>query len=370
MWLLDLLSSLAWPAALMALGVTWLAQWLLQPVATRLNLLDHPKGRKDHHAPTPVTGGLAMGLGVVVAAVVFVPSFGDGFLGFLIASAIVLVVGLLDDMYDVRWHWRILAQVVAALVVVYVGGVRVEQLGPVLGMGSFALSWLAVPFTVFAIVGLINAINMVDGIDGLAGTLVWCALLMLAAAALYAGNDVKAERLMILMGAVAAFLAFNLRLPWRKRALLFMGNAGSAFLGLVIAWASLRLTQNPGHPISPVLALWFVPIPVMDTLVVMLRRLRNKRSPFYADRNHIHHLMLEAGYGHLRVVVLLGCFSLGCGLLAGLARRADIPDPVLLGAFLVMCLCWYLITTRRERAVNLFRGLYRPVTLRPNRSRP
>ncbi|PJJ96605.1 hypothetical protein CO641_12095 [Lysobacteraceae bacterium NML91-0213] len=98
MWLLDLLASLAWPAALLALGVTWLAQWLLQPVATRMNLLDHPKGRKDHHAPTPVTGGLAMGLGVVVAALVFVPSFGDGFLGFLIASAIVLVVGLLDDM--------------------------------------------------------------------------------------------------------------------------------------------------------------------------------------------------------------------------------------------------------------------------------
>lgn len=370
MWLLDLLSALAWPAALTALGVTWLAQWLLQPVAKKLNLLDHPKGRKDHHAPTPVTGGLAMGAGVLLAALAFVPEAGDGFPGFLLAAAILLGVGLLDDIYDVRWYWRVLAQTVAALVMIYVGDVRVEQLGPVFGLESMALGWLSVPFTVFATVGLINAINMVDGIDGLAGTLVGCALLMLAAAALYAGNAVIAERMMILMGAVAAFLAFNLRLPWRARATLFMGNAGSAFLGLVIAWFSFRLTQNQGHPVSPVLALWFVSVPVMDTLVVMLRRIRNKRSPFFADRNHIHHLMLEAGYGHLRVVVLLGCFSLGCGLLAGLARRADIPDPVLLGAFLVMCLCWYLITTRRERAVNLFRGLYRPVTLRPHRSRP
>ena len=355
MWLFDLLGNLAWAAALVALGVTWFAQWLLQPVAKRFNLLDHPKGRKDHLSPTPVTGGLAMGLGVTLAAVAFAPEVGDGFIGFLGAAAILLFVGVLDDLRDIRWTWRVLAQAGAALVMIYVGGVRVEQIGPVFGLSSMSLGWLSVPFTVFATVGLINAINMVDGIDGLAGTLVWCALLMLAAAALYAGNELIAERMMILMGAVAAFLAFNLRLPWRERAVLFMGNAGSAFLGLVVAWFSFRLTQNPGHPVSPVLALWFVPIPVMDTLVVMIRRLRNKRSPFYADRNHIHHLMLEAGCGHLRVVLLLGGFSLICGLLAGVAMRMDVPQPALLAAFFVMCFAWYLITARRERAVALFR---------------
>lgn len=366
MWFFDLLSSLAWPAALTALGITWVTQWLLQPVATRLNLLDHPRGRKDHHVPTPVTGGLAMGAGVLLAALAFMPEAGDGFAGFLVAASILLVVGLLDDMYDVRWYWRVLAQVIAALVMIYAGDVRVEQLGPVFGLESMALGWLAVPFTVFATVGLINAINMVDGIDGLAGTLVWCALLMLAAAALYAGNEVIAERMMILIGAVGAFLAFNLRLPWRKRALLFMGNAGSAFLGLVIAWCSFRLTQNPGHPVSPALVLWFVPIPVMDTLVVMLRRLRNKRSPFYADRNHIHHLMLEAGYGHLRVVATLGGFSLVCGLLAGIAMRADVPHPVLLVVFVMMCVAWYLMTASRARAIRFFRW-FGPGSLRGDR---
>ena len=355
MWFFDLLGDLAWGAALAALGVTWFAQWLLQPVATRYNLLDHPKGRKDHAAPTPVTGGIAMGLGVVLAAVAFAPGVGDGFIGFLGAAAIVLFVGVLDDLHDLRWTWRVLAQVIAALVMIHVGDVRVEQLGPVFGLASMSLGWLSVPFTVFATVGLINAINMVDGIDGLAGMLVWCALLMLAAAALYAGNELIAERMMILMGAVGAFLAFNLRLPWRQRAVLFMGNAGSAFLGLVIAWFSFRLTQNPGHPVSPVLALWFVPIPVMDTLVVMLRRLRNKRSPFYADRNHIHHLMLEAGYGHLRLVITLGGFSLVCGLLAGIAMRIDVPQPLLLLTFVAMCVIWYAVTARRERALRLFR---------------
>ncbi|KPN17067.1 hypothetical protein AO715_02980 [Xanthomonas sp. Mitacek01] len=276
------------------------------------------------------------------------------------AAGIILFVGLLDDLYDLRWQWRILAQVVAALVMVYVGGVRIEHIGPVFGLETGTLGWISVPFTVFATVGLINAINMVDGIDGLAGSLVWCALLMLGAAALYAGNGIIADRMMILMGAVAAFLAFNMRLPWRKRAALFMGNAGSAFLGLVIAWFAFRLTQNPGHPVSPILALWLVPVPVIDTLVVMLRRMRGKRSPFYADRNHVHHLMIDAGCSPTRVVLVLGLFSLACGFTAALVMRSDLPQFLLLCAFVAMGLVWYAITAMRERAIALLACLASP----------
>ena len=357
--MIETLTHLDWTGALFALVVTWVTLWLCTPLAKRLNLLDHPQGRKDHEVATPVTGGLAMVIGVLVAGLVFVPEIGDGFAGFLGAAMILLVVGVLDDLFDLRWTWRVVAQVSAALVMIYVGDVRIEQLGPAVGLSSMSLGMLSVPFTVFATVGLINAINMVDGVDGLAGSLVWAALLMLAAAALYAGNALIADRMMILMGAIAAFLAFNLRLPWRKRASLFMGNAGSAFLGLVIAWFAFRLTQNPGHPVNPVLALWLVPVPVMDTLVVMLRRVSARKSPFHADRNHIHHLMLEAGFGHTQVVFVLVVFSLLCGLAAGSAMRADVPHPVLLLAYVLMCLAWYLLTARRERVLHVMRRLAR-----------
>ncbi|KLJ00738.1 MraY family glycosyltransferase [Luteimonas sp. FCS-9] len=357
--MIEVLIHLDWASAGLALVVTWVTLWCCAPLARRMNLVDHPHGRKDHASPTPVTGGIAMGLGVIVAGLVFVPEVGDGFPGFLGATAILLAIGILDDLYDVRWYWRILAQTLAALVMIYAGDVRVEQLGPVIGLSSMSLGALSVPFTVFATLGLINAINMVDGVDGLAGSLVWCALLMLAGAALYAGNDLIADRMMILMGAVAAFLVFNLRLPWRQRASLFMGNAGSAFLGLVIAWFSFRLTQNPGHPVNPVLALWLVPIPVMDTLVVVTRRLLARRSPFHADRNHIHHLMLEAGFGHTQLVVVLVAASLLCGTAAGLAMRADVPHPVLLLAFLAMCLGWYWLSARRERVLPPLRHVAR-----------
>jgi UDP-GlcNAc:undecaprenyl-phosphate GlcNAc-1-phosphate transferase len=210
---------------------------------------------------------------------------------------------------------------------------------------------------VFATVGLINAMNMIDGADGLAGLLGLAALAMLSAAAVYAGNAGLASRLSVLCGALAAFLAWNVRLPWRPRAKVFLGNAGSALLGLVIAWVSFRLTQNPGHPVNPVLALWLLPIPVMDCLVLIVRRLQQGRSPFSAGRDHIHHFMQDAGFGPTRAAVVLAAFSLVCGLLAAMAMRLDVPNPVLLAAFLLLCLGWYLLTSTPGRALAFFRRL-------------
>lgn len=344
---------------LAAAVLTIVALWLLKPVAKRLDLLDYPKGRKDHAHPTPITGGLAMAVGVIVSGLATLDGVGSTFHGFAVASALLIGVGLLDDKYDLRWYWRILTQVAAALIMVYWAGVRVERLGPVFGLGDLSLGWLSVPFTVFATVGLINAINMIDGADGLAGLLVTAALVMLLAAAAYSGNDLLGQRLVLLLGAVIAFLLFNMRLPWQPRAKLFMGNAGSAFLGFVIAWSSFRLSQTPGHPVSPALVLWFVPVPVMDTLVLMFRRLRNGSSPFIADRNHIHHLMLEAGFGPTQAGLVLTGFTLLCGLTAAMALRVNLPEPVLLLAFAALCLGWFILTRNRRRAIGLFNLLYR-----------
>ncbi len=343
-------------AALLALAITSLALWLLQPVARRLNLLDHPAGRKDHAVPTPVTGGLAILIGCVVAFFA-VQTSSNSLLAFCGAALLLVIVGVYDDLHDVRWYWRIIAQAIAALIIIYAGGVRVEQIGPVFGLGAMSLGWLSVPFTVFATIGLINAMNMIDGADGLAGLLGLAALAMLAAAALYAGNAGLASRLSVLCGALAAFLAWNVRLPWRPRAKVFLGNAGSALLGLVIAWVAFRLTQNPGHPVNPVLALWLLPIPVMDCLVLIVRRLQQGRSPFSAGRDHIHHVMQDAGFGPTRAAMVLTAVSLACGLLVAQAMRLDVPHPVLLVAYLLLCVGWYLLTRKRERAVALFRRL-------------
>lgn len=342
-------------APAVAATLTLLALWLLRPVADRLNLLDHPRGRKDHAHPTPVTGGLAMAFGSITMVGSLEPS--TGLLAFILAGTIVMVVGLWDDVHDLRWWWRVLAQIIAALVMVQLGGVRIEQLGPLVGMEGTGLGVLSVPFTVFATVGIINAVNMVDGVDGLAGSLVLAALIMLASAAVYSGNSVLAQNTFILAGAVAGFLAWNMRHPWRRQAKVFMGNAGSAFLGFVIAWVSFRLTQNPSHPVTPVLALWLLPIPIMDCLVLIARRLREGRSPFDAGRDHIHHFMLDAGITPGWIAILLTGFSLVSGLGVGMALRADVPTVLLLGLFVALCALWYWLTSRPARVMALFQGL-------------
>ena len=249
-------------AALVAFTVTALLIAALLPVASRLKLVDLPQGRKDHAQPTPVVGGVAMLAGSAVA-MQLVPGQNPSLWAFLSAACVTVAVGMYDDRNDLRWFWRLGVHTLAALLVVYWGGVRVQQVGPLLGVQSTGLGFLSVPFTVFATVGLINAMNMIDGSDGLAGSLAFAALAMLSVAALYAGNPLMADRTLVVAAAVAGFLFWNLRFPWRNRARTFMGDAGSGFLGMVIAWVAFRLTQNPGHPVSPVLALWLLPIPVL-----------------------------------------------------------------------------------------------------------
>lgn len=346
------------------LVVTSMLIWLFNPVAHRIGWLDRPAGRKDHAAPTPYHGGLAMYLALVVVLFTLVNPAAP-MRALILASGLLVVVGLLDDMFDVRWYLRILAQVFAALILVYVGGVQIEQIGSVFGLQPMSLGVLSVPFTVFATVGLINALNMSDGVDGLAGMLSLAALLMLAAAAYYAGNERLVHGLVMIAAAVTAFLAFNLRRPGQRRAKVFMGNAGSAFLGLVIAWAAFRLTQNPGHPVSPVLAPFLIAPPVIDCLVLMLRRVMQGRSPFAADRGHMHHFMIDAGFSVSTSVLVITGFSVLLGALAGVAMLMNVPHPLFVVAFLAMIVGWYWLSARRERAVRALHALHEGLVALP-----
>lgn len=352
----------SYPAVLGAIALagllSWAIIWLLQPYAGRLGLVDHPRGdRKNHAQPTPVTGGVGIILALVLYFVLAPTPMNPAKWAFLIGGALLLVVGVLDDVYDLRWYLRMAMQIIAALVMVYVGGVRVEQLGPAFGMGDLSLGALSAPFTVFATVGLINAVNMIDGADGICGALVSAAFLMLAAASWYAGNEYLMHVSLALMAVTLGFLAHNMPTPWRPRARVFLGNAGSAFLGFALAWIAFRLTQNPAHPVNPVLALWLIPIPVMDCLVLIIRRRREGRSPFAPGRDHIHHLMRDAGFSACGLALLLAALSLVIGLCVGQAMRLDIPNPLLLSLFGALCVFWYWLSADRARVVGVLRTM-------------
>jgi UDP-GlcNAc:undecaprenyl-phosphate GlcNAc-1-phosphate transferase len=347
-----------------AFGLTLAGLWLLTPHARRLGLLDHPVGRKDHELPTPATGGIAMLAGVLIAGMFFVREDRTTSLGFALASLIVIALGMLDDKYDLSWKLRIGGQALAALIMIYVGGIRVEQLGDILDLKLGSLGVLSVPFTVFITIGIINAINMIDGADGLAGTLVVCALCMIEAAAVYSGNVAVAHAVPILIGALLAFLAFNMRFPWQPRAKVFMGNAGSAFLGLAITYGVIRLTQNPAHPVSSVLGPWLVLVPIIDCLVLMIRRVLRGRSPFSADHDHIHHLMSEAGFGPTQVAIVLAVFSCACGLFAAVMLRLHARHVFLVLIFLCLGGAWFWLTASRVRVLRYLAWLRRPTLTR------
>lgn len=335
----------------------------LRPIAFHYGIVDRPGGRKDHDRPTPSIGGLAIATSVIFTLFVLGP-WSPALLAFTAAAVLLMIVGFLDDAYDLRWWWRIVFQVVAALIMIYGGKVQVDYIGPLFSSSPITLGGWAVPFTIFATVGLINAINMSDGADGLAGSLGLVTLLMLAAAAAYAGNTQLLSWLVPIVAAVAVFLLFNMRFPWQRRARVFLGNAGSAFLGLAIAWATFRLTQNAGHPVSPVLAPWFLAAPLIDCLVLIARRLKMGRSPFSGDRDHVHHLLLDAGFTPTQVALGLSAVSVLLGTIAALLLRTNSGNEThLVVGFGGLTLAYYWLTSRRCRAISSFTSLRRALRL-------
>jgi UDP-GlcNAc:undecaprenyl-phosphate GlcNAc-1-phosphate transferase len=340
-------------AGALAFGLTLVITFVLIKLAPRMGLMDHPGGRKTHATATPAVGGLGLALGCMPVAALLFPQ-GRPLQALGIAAIMLLITGVVDDRFDLPWPQRICAQVAAALVLVYLGGVRVNSIGTAFGVGDYhQLGNLAAPFTVLATVGLINAINMADGVDGLAGSIGMATLGMLAAAALYAGNDDLATGSILMMGGVAAFLVFNLS-STRALPRTFLGNAGSEFTGLAIAWTCFRLTQTEAHPVTPVLAPFLICVPVIDGLVLMSHRLRRGASPFRADRDHLHHLLLDAGFSSNGVVLFILGFSLMIGLAAAAALFVHIPQPMFILAFLLLMGAHYRITAQRAQAVAIF----------------
>lgn len=313
---------------------------LLAPLAERFRLVDVPVGRKQHASPTPVIGGLAIALAAfglwLTGLVGERPP-----IGLMCAGVLLLASGVLDDIFDLRWPLRLIIQAAAALFLMIIDGTHVD-----LKVMAPDWAWASGPLTIIAMIGVINALNMADGIDGLVGTLVSCSLAMLLAAASYSGAAALLAPLLLVLGATLGFLTQNARFPWQPRARVFLGNSGSEFLGLVMVWAIFKLTQDPRHPVTAILGPFFLALPVIDCLVLAQRRMNAGRSPFKADRCHMHHLLQAAGLSVTATVAVMGGVSLLIGGTAALAVKADTPQIVLILAFVALTAAYGFITRK------------------------
>ena len=274
---------------------------LLRGVAHRLGIVDLPGGRKQHTHPTPTVGGLAMFVAVLLALLQARGLTGD--VAVLMGCAAILVMlGVLDDKHGLSVSLRIMIQVFLVSVVITGAEGMITHLGALFG-SDIHLGLFALPFSVVAYVGGINAVNMIDGADGMAGKMVLITVLGVAAIFHASGALHWMPLCNAIIGALVGFLLFNTRIIVR-RAWVFMGDAGSMWLGLVLGWFMAQVTQGEISA-EPALVLWLFGIPLIDTLTVMIRRLMRNKSPFAADRTHIHHVLEHAGLSVRRTVLVL-----------------------------------------------------------------
>jgi UDP-GlcNAc:undecaprenyl-phosphate GlcNAc-1-phosphate transferase len=311
-------------AGLAAFASASLLLWILEPVARHIGLVDHPGGRKTHSEPTPMVGGIAMFIALTFSVLTLPVPLSNYRL--LIAGALILVVvGVLDDFRELSARQRFGAQIVVGLMMSLGAGVVLSDLGYLIEPSKvFGLGVLAIPLSVFATVGVINAVNMSDGVDGLAGSLVLVAVGALCVITWVGGQPQLTAFLVLLAGVLLAFLMFNLRL--NGSALVFMGDAGSMFLGFVLAWFLIELSQGEDRLLAPVTALWILALPLIDTVSMMVRRIRLGRSPFLADREHLHHILTAAGFTSKQTVLLMFLVALttaGIGVVAHLLGVAE-----------------------------------------------
>ena len=308
----------------LALVVSIFLTFSLKEIAHKIGLVDQPQtsNHKTHTKPAALVGGL----GIFVAfcfTLLFINMPLTQLRPLLAGSIVLVVIGVLDDLHELSPGMRIVCQIAACLIMIFLGDIYLTDLGRLVTDDVLELSFMSVPFTIFAVVGVINAFNMSDGMDGQSGMLASSILLVLIVLCFFQGNHLCVVTLIALAGAVGGFLVFNLRRSKNRAARVFMGDAGSMFIGYVISWHLIHLAQGDQAVIKPITAVWIFALPICDTLTVMIRRFVNKQSPLQADNSHYHHLLQHCGLSINQILAIIVCSSLGLGALAYLIQ--DIP---------------------------------------------
>jgi UDP-GlcNAc:undecaprenyl-phosphate GlcNAc-1-phosphate transferase len=311
----------------------------LERAAGRLHMLDKPLGRKVHTQPIPRVGGVAMVIGALLPLGLWLRA-DPTLAAYLLAVLVLLVFGVWDDRVGLNAFTKFAGQLLAVLIIMLAGHVSIDSL--MLSERVELPPWLGLSLTLVFLLGITNAINLADGLDGLAGgtTLLCCAALTLLAQNWRVRFDETVA--VALMGALVGFLRFN-TYPAR----VFMGDAGSQFLGFSVGVLSVVLTGQGTTPLSTTLPLLLLGLPVLDTLSVIVLRLRAGHSPFVGDRHHFHHRLLALGFHHHEAVIVIYAVQCALLLLAWQLRFAN--DGLIVATFLGFALMTMGSLTLLER---------------------
>lgn len=295
-------------------------------LAPRLGMVDLPDPRKVHCRPVPRVGGLGIALGTLAAVALFVPL--DALMYWYLFGAVVLVVfGALDDALELGHYVKFIGQFIAVIPIVVWGELWVSGVPFV---DAPLPAWIGMPFTVIAIVGVINAINHSDGLDGLASGESLMSFGAIAFLAFLAGGAQAVVFACAVMGGILGFLRYNTH-PAR----VFMGDAGSQFIGYTLGVLVVALTQKVNPALSMALPALLIGLPVIDIIAVFAQRIRQGLNWFRATKNHIHHRLLEIGFAHYQAVLII--YLVQAVMVINAVNLAYESDALILGLYLGLC---------------------------------
>ncbi|PWK26507.1 UDP-N-acetylmuramyl pentapeptide phosphotransferase/UDP-N-acetylglucosamine-1-phosphate transferase [Arcicella aurantiaca] len=292
------------------------------------NLMADPGERSSHVTKTPTLGGVAIFASTLVSYFLW-ENPDEGQLIHLSISALVILffLGVKDDILILSPKKKMIGQIGASALIVIFADLRIENLFGIFGIHEIPYL-ISLPLTVFIFIALINAINLIDGIDGLAGGIGMISGGMFGLWFYLNGHYALACLASSVAGSLVGFLRFN----YSKTSKIFMGDTGSLIVGFVLTMFALKFIQlnieyrfNPNASFSaPILAIVVLIVPIFDTLRVFIVRLKDKKSPFVGDRNHLHHILIDSGMSHFQASVILWTFTLISTILfLTISKRTD-----------------------------------------------
>ena len=324
--------GLALAALLTAALVALISTPVVRSLAFRVGAVDVPKdNRRMHNHPIPRMGGLAIFFGFILSVLIFIPLTPE-LRGMLLGSVVIVILGILDDIFALPALPKFFVQIGAALIAVLAGN-RIDFLSNP-NIFSQDLFWelglLAVPITVFWIVGITNAVNLIDGLDGLACGVSTISSMTLLVISLVVADGPAAVLMAALAGGCIGFLPYNL-----NPAKIFMGDTGATFLGYVLAVVSIQGLFKFYTIISFAVPFLMLGLPIFDTCFAFIRRIAHGQSPMHADRSHVHHRLIDMGFSQKQAVAVLYIISAILGLSAVVLTTAGAEKAMLL--LLALC---------------------------------
>ncbi|HIF9481708.1 TPA: UDP-N-acetylglucosamine--undecaprenyl-phosphate N-acetylglucosaminephosphotransferase [Photobacterium damselae] len=317
--------------------------FIMRKVAKKIGLVDKPNARKLHQGVIPLVGGISVYISLLAGLLLFLPISLNLYL-YLSCAAILIVLGALDDYFDVSFKIRLVIQAGISLAMILIGQHSLHNFGYLMGSETIALGEIAGSIiTIIAVIGAINAFNMVDGIDGLLGGLASVTFTALGSVFYISGNSYLATICFLIVVAMIPYIMLNLGFPFGRRFKVFMGDAGSMFIGFSVVWMLIRGSQEPEIiAFKPVTALWLIAIPLMDMATIMVRRIRKGHSPFKPDREHLHHICQRIGLSPLMTLFVI-CFM--ASICAGIGIWADlsgVAESTMFIAFLILFAIYFM----------------------------